>query len=653
MNSKSTKRALMSSVVALVLCFAMLLGTTYAWFTDSAVSTGNKIVSGTLDIELQQWKTPDGETEPKYVNIGDDKTPIFSDTILWEPGMTQVAYLRIENKGNLDLKYKVAINTSIVDPDNFDVNVLEAMEYAIIPDAVAGDVDSWDYVGVDVVLGSNDTQATDVLLGAGKNHCFALAVHMKEDAGNEFMNAQIAFDILVLAGQVASESDSFNNQYDASATYLTPVNNTAELFAAIDRGEDVAVEEPIVIDAVFMSELQRRNANNSSSTFALTRNAQVIDRSGVLDFNGITVHRIKPEATTDEKPVIIISSGIDVAFENVTVDGGADWSGAIDPVLNRGTTNTGIKTTQPIIQINGNANVVLGENVVLQNNDGNSAVSLATRGGGSLTLNGAKIINNVSAGGAAIWGGDDITINEGTVISGNYATSIGGAIRMVNGYNAITFTMNGGQINNNASAGTGGAIWGGNSATYNFNGGEMAYNYAAVAGGAIWTGNYETYNISGDFKMHDNAAEELGGAIRFTDHAALNMTGGEVYNNTVAGNSNAFYLNNNSATFAGGIVADDFSYSGGLGLTDGLADIDGVISFSLGTNHNTVYLAKDFNGFKFTVNEANANFNKFNFKPAADYVYTAGDEAKFICMNEGYVTYWDAETSTFRLNASN
>jgi hypothetical protein len=99
--------------------------------------------------------------------------------------MTQVAYLRIENKGNLDLKYKVAINTSIVAPDNFDVNVLEAMEYAIIPDAVAGDVDSWDYVGVDVDLGSNDTQATDVPLGAGNNHCFALAVHMKEDAGNE------------------------------------------------------------------------------------------------------------------------------------------------------------------------------------------------------------------------------------------------------------------------------------------------------------------------------------------------------------------------------------------------------------------------------------------------------------------------------------
>jgi len=289
------------------------------------------------------------------------------------------------------------------------------------------------------------------------------------------------------------------------------------------------------------------------------------------------------------------------------------------------------------------------EGTVIQNNAGANAVSLATRGGGSLIVNGAQIINNTSAAGA-IWGGGNITINEGSKINGNHATSIGGAIRMVDGYNNITFTMNGGEMNHNKSDSNGGAIWGGNRATYIFNGGEMAYN-SASAGGAIWTGNNETYNIGGTFKLHDNSAAELGGAIRFTNYAVMNMTGGEVYNNTVNGVSSAFYLNNNSAAITGGSISDNFNYDGGLGLTVGAADIDGVISYNLSTNHNTAYLAADFNGFKFKVNEADEHFGNFNFKPAAGYTYIEDDEAKLVCMNEGYETYWDTATSTFKLKA--
>ena len=91
---------------------------------------------------------------------------------------------------------------------------------------------------------------------------------------------------------------------------------------------------------------------------------------------------------------------------------------------------------------------------------------------------------------------------------------------------------------------------------------------------------------------------------------------------------------------------------GGLGLTIGEADIDGVISFGLSTNHNTAYLAAEFASFKFTVDESAANFAQFNFKPAEGYVYTEGDEAKLICMNEGYTTYWDAAAGVFKLHAN-
>jgi hypothetical protein len=125
------------------------------------------------------------------------------------------------------------------------------------------------------------------------------------------------------------------------------------------------------------------------------------------------------------------------------------------------------------------------------------------------------------------------------------------------------------------------------------------------------------------------------------------MTGGEIYEN----GDNSLFLLNNSASITGGKIVDSFGYSGGLGLTIGKADIDGVIAYNLGTNHNTAYLAEEFVSFKFTVNESASNFAQFNFKPAAGYTYADGDEAKLICMNDGYETYWDAATGRFKLQA--
>ena len=86
-------------------------------------------------------------------------------------------------------------------------------------------------------------------------------------------------------------------------------------------------------------------------------------------------------------------------------------------------------------------------------------------------------------------------------------------------------------------------------------------------------------------------------------------------------------------------------------MTIGEADIAGVIYFDLSTNHNTAYLAENFNGFSFRVNEEDEHFSNFNFKPATGYTYVSGDEAKLICLNDGYTVYWDTATNTFRLKA--
>ena len=51
-KTQKTKRALLASALSLIMCFTMLLGTTYAWFTDSVESGKNTIVAGNLDVEL-------------------------------------------------------------------------------------------------------------------------------------------------------------------------------------------------------------------------------------------------------------------------------------------------------------------------------------------------------------------------------------------------------------------------------------------------------------------------------------------------------------------------------------------------------------------------------------------------------------------------
>ena len=104
-NLKATKKALVSSVLALVMCFTMLLGTTFAWFTDTVTSANNVIQTGTLDIGLS-YK---GLNETTWTDIADENgDPVFNYQY-WEPGYTDAKYVRISNNGTLAFKYQLNI----------------------------------------------------------------------------------------------------------------------------------------------------------------------------------------------------------------------------------------------------------------------------------------------------------------------------------------------------------------------------------------------------------------------------------------------------------------------------------------------------------------------------------------------------------------
>ena len=102
MKKNQTRRALLMSALSLLLCVSMLVGTTFAWFTDSVTSGRNTIVAGNLDVVLEYW---DGDSYEEVKST----TKLFDDAALWEPGYTEVAYLKVSNAGSLALKYHLAV----------------------------------------------------------------------------------------------------------------------------------------------------------------------------------------------------------------------------------------------------------------------------------------------------------------------------------------------------------------------------------------------------------------------------------------------------------------------------------------------------------------------------------------------------------------
>ena len=93
-NANKTKRALLASVLSMFLCFSMLVGTTYAWFTDSVTSANNVIKTGTLDVTMDWAQGTEDPTSATWVAA--DKGPIFNN-YLWEPGYTEARHIKITN----------------------------------------------------------------------------------------------------------------------------------------------------------------------------------------------------------------------------------------------------------------------------------------------------------------------------------------------------------------------------------------------------------------------------------------------------------------------------------------------------------------------------------------------------------------------------
>lgn len=230
MKKTSSYGALLTSFVSLLLCCVMLLGTTFAWFTDTVTTTNNIIQSGSLDIEFEY-----SENLTSWTEI-DSTSEVLNNSAIWEPGFTDVVYLRVKNVGDLAVKYQFGVNIveekggvnkadeafKLSDYINFGVIEMSSTDVAFADrdEAVAAITNA-------KKLGAGLTDAGALL--AEENKTYALVVYMPAETGNvanykkgndDANRPLIKLGLSAYATQLTKEQDSFDELYDAGAPWI-------------------------------------------------------------------------------------------------------------------------------------------------------------------------------------------------------------------------------------------------------------------------------------------------------------------------------------------------------------------------------------------------------------------------------------------------
>ena len=243
MKNDQTKKSLRTSGLALLLCITMLVGTTFAWFTDSVTNSGNKIQSGTLDIGAEAFDVGTGGTQVTIPGVNGDQPitfeqtgadleistePIINDS-LWEPGKSSAKLLKVTNSGSLAAKVKLAFQVT-------DGGLQNALWFDFVKVAENGTVEgTFQKRPMSSLAAVADK--VEVSLSAKESVQFVLVYGMDEGAGNEYQGKTFTADVIINATQLSEETDGFGNaDYDKNATY--PVADVQELEEALKSAQD-------------------------------------------------------------------------------------------------------------------------------------------------------------------------------------------------------------------------------------------------------------------------------------------------------------------------------------------------------------------------------------------------------------------------------
>ena len=454
-SSKSTKRALISSALAILMCVAMLIGTTFAWFTDTASTGVNKIQAGNLDVELE-YKNSDTTGFTK----ADKNTKVFKEGALWEPGHVEYVVLKVSNAGSLALKYKLGINIAnevgSTNVYNKEFKLSDYIRFAVLDgDKTEGSVDRDALVAAatDSKLIKEGYTAENHLMATGTDNSqkvVTLVVWMPTTVGNEANHKKdatapsIDLGISVVATQDTVESDSFGTQYDKDATYPVIVSNQQQANDAITNATDKKANISIASDQTITLDNGIANEGDKSRDITFSGNgSQTVD--------------VITKAVTAEGGQLNYQRGSSFTFENLTIQAG---EGNFDGIVCNELTFKDC-TIKGKLTLFGKATFI---NCVFDNTMANQ-YSIWTWGGTDVTFENCTFNTNGKA--ILLYGGADgknptnLVVNNCIFNDRNSGAAGKAAIEIGNDYNATyTLTVNNATVNGFADGkNTGSKLW--------------------------------------------------------------------------------------------------------------------------------------------------------------------------------------------------
>ena len=356
-NTKSTKRALLASVMAMLLCFTMLLGTTFAWFTDEASTGRNIIQAGNLDLVVEHMGA--NYANFSYLEEIDADTKLF-DGIRFEPGATKVEYIRVKNNGSLALKLNAmldAVETPGKTLAGDDLKLSDHLKVALVE---VTEPFANDRAAVQAAANSNaislldEYLLNDLVLHPAANadgyawfseKTYAIIVYMPETVGNEANHdgkniPSIEIGLNVVATQYTFEADGFDNKYDEKAEYgFTKIKGTtwADVKTALEATDPVSVQ----LTQSYTLEAENIVTISSGNKKILDLNGQTITASNyqLFDVNGgeLTIidstgnGKIVFSNLLDETGIVVENSGKLTIGKGVTVEGSATYNSIAAP----------------------------------------------------------------------------------------------------------------------------------------------------------------------------------------------------------------------------------------------------------------------------------------------------------------------------------
>ncbi|MBQ7822155.1 MAG: hypothetical protein IJ391_07725 [Clostridia bacterium] len=646
----NTKRSLFLSIVSMFLCIVMLASTTFAWFTDSVESTNNIIKTGTLKVTMEYSDKIDGTFTDA------SKGSIFSYN-LWEPGYTDVKYVKITNTGDLALKYQlniipdtlpaageydladvIDVYYGLTDATGFTAPTRTSMgsltKVGTLSDLIA-DADGAAY-GIILPNAEKGTQdftldAEDAAIAKTETVTACIVLKMQESAGNDYQDLSVGsnFKVQLLATQYTYEEDSFDHLYDDNADYDGQISSEENLIAALNEGgtyvilNDIALSAPTTVPEGVTVVLDLSGNTISAPGNAIVNNGTLKVTGGTA--SGATTYALNNKGT--------------LTVDNMTVNGGVFNAGTLtvndSDVANTTSGKHTIYNGGTLVTINGGTYTNTSNNEVI-----NSGTGTVTVNGGTFTMTGKSYL----------FGGTNIVLNDGTF----------------NGY-----------VNDDGSNDkmrpTGIAVYGG---TFNFNPEAwLAEGTVTPNADQTWTvvpakvevetveellaavENDQVAIISEDTEITldetVNIESPIAGKAAIVNNGTLNITGGTYANGDTTSSSSAVIENRGELTISGGEFGTDGNSGRAVSNIGGNVTINGGTFSAFDRNVHTSRAAYVFtaDGGTITINDGTsigAPNGVFYASNGGEIIVNGGTFKKEKAANNYYLAY--ANGGTIKLN---